>query len=77
MKKLSVIIAVLVAFTSVVAQEDGKNIELKPWSMGLNVGLHGFMNPINENVAPEIYDPGFAQLSGRYMFNDNWGIMVY
>lgn len=74
MKKISVIIVgVFFICSGLFAQETTKSIELKPWSFGLNAGLHAMEHPLNENVAPA---PGFAQFSGRYMFNDKWGIMA-
>jgi OmpA-OmpF porin, OOP family len=77
MRKLSVIIVgMLFIFSGVFAQETEKSIELKPWSVGLNAGLHAMEHPIGEKVGPEITDQGFAQLTGRYMFDDKWGIMA-
>ncbi|MEA3448629.1 MAG: outer membrane beta-barrel protein [Bacteroidota bacterium] len=81
MKKISVIIAMLFAFTAVMAQEDIENdavksIELEPWSLGLNAGRNTGMHPMDKNAPPEFYVPEFVQLSGRYMFDDNWGIMA-
>ncbi|MFO7791039.1 MAG: outer membrane beta-barrel protein [Bacteroidales bacterium] len=74
MKKLSLIFVILFSAATLFAQEE-EGIDLNPWSVGLDGGIHAYMHPIDADVAPELYDPGFARLSGRYMFNDNWGIM--
>ncbi|MFY9595192.1 MAG: hypothetical protein WAQ01_00740, partial [Bacteroidales bacterium] len=74
MKKISLFL--LAALFSLSVYSQSSEIKLHPWSIGLSVGDHFFMGPLDpESLAPW-YAPGCAQLYGKYMFNKTWGIML-
>ena len=74
MKKISLFL--LIALTSFSVFSQNSENKLNPWSIGLSVGNHFFMGPIDYTPLAPWYAPGAAQLYGNYMFNKNWGIML-
>jgi len=74
MKKISLFL--LIALTSFSVFSQNSENKLTPWSIGLSVGNHFFMGPIDYTPLAPWYAPGCAQLDGKYMFNGTWGIML-
>ena len=74
MKKISLFL--LIALTSFSVFSQNSENKLNPWSIGLSVGNHFFMGPIDYTPLAPWYAPGATQLYGNYMFNKNWGIML-
>jgi len=74
MKKISLFL--LIALTSFSVFSQNSENKLNPWSIGLSVGNHFFMGPIDYTPLAPWYAPGCAQLDGKYMFNGTWGIML-
>ena len=74
MKKISLFL--LIALTSFSVFSQNSENKLNPWSIGLSVGNHFFMGPIDYTPLAPWYAPGCAQLYGKYMFNGTWGIML-
>jgi len=74
MKKISMFL--LIALTSFSVFSQNSENKLNPWSIGLSVGNHFFMGPIDYTPLAPWYAPGCAQLDGKYMFNGTWGIML-
>lgn len=74
MKKISLFLLIALMSFSVFSQNSTE--KLNPWSIGLSVGDHFFMGPIDNTPLAPWYAPGCAQLDGKYMFNGTWGIML-
>jgi len=74
MKKISLFL--LIALTSFSVFSQNSENKLNPWSIGLSVGNHFFMGPIDYTPLAPWYAPGCAQLDGKYMFKGTWGIML-
>jgi hypothetical protein len=74
MKKITLFLLIALTSFSVFSQNSGE--KLNPWSIGLSVGDHFLMGPIDNTTLAPWYAPGCAQLDGKYMFNGTWGIML-
>ncbi|MFO7791160.1 MAG: hypothetical protein R6V32_11375 [Bacteroidales bacterium] len=72
MKKLFVLVFSLCFALSLYSQD----IEMKPWSIGINAGGYTGMNPMGDYEGNQIYDMGVYQIDGRIMFNEKVGIKL-
>ncbi|MEA3447145.1 MAG: outer membrane beta-barrel protein [Bacteroidota bacterium] len=72
MKKAVIFVLSLIFSAGMFAQV----IEMKPISVSLNGGGYAGMQPMGDYEGNQLYDLGVVELNAKYMFNENFGVMI-